>query len=528
MKNNIIFDVIKNHNLQIDEFENYTSEIAKIVKYKKNNYNSKLVIVTSMSPTPVGEGKTTTSIGLVDGLNKLGVKTIGALREPSMGPVFGMKGTGSGSNKAILLPFDKINLHFTGDFHAIAEANNLISAVIDNEIYFQSDLKIDPNKIIWKRCLDSNDRQLREIEYTISKVNSLVKTGFNITAASDMMALFCLSKDKDDFKNKLNKTIVAYTFNNEPITISQLEISDAIMKIMDDAFYPNLVRTLENNPIILHGGPFANIAHGCSSLISLYAAQNLADVVVTEAGFGSDLGLEKFMNITCREGGISPDLIVLTISLKSILYNGTNFEIEQNNKEKVVAGFENVKHHINHCKKYNKPIFVAINHREEDDLNDMKLLMSLLDDCDVKYSLNDCWSKGSSGALEMSQKVKEILDETKQSSHNYLYETSDSVYEKIDKIAKNAYGANGYELSNLAKQQLKELENYKDYFVCISKNPYSLTCDQKILGKPTNFVTTIERIEVNHAANLIIPITSVVYRMPGLPKIPRAKNFILK
>lgn len=528
MKTNIIANIIENHNLQISEFENYTSEIAKIIKYQKNNTNSKLVIVTSMSPTPVGEGKTTTSIGLVDGLNKLGVKTIGALREPSMGPVFGMKGTGSGSNKAILLPFDKINLHFTGDFHAIAEANNLISAVIDNEIYFQSDLKIDPNKIVWKRCLDSNDRQLREIEYTISKANSLVKTGFNITAASDMMALFCLSKDQNDFKDKLNKTIIAYTFDNEPVTIKDLEISDAIIKIMEDAFYPNLVRTLENNPVILHGGPFANIAHGCSSLISLYAAQNLGEVIITEAGFGSDLGLEKFMNITCRAGEISPDLIVLTISLKSILYNGTNSEKEQTNAEKVLTGFENVKHHINHCKKYNKPIFVAINHRDEDEQENMKLLFKLLDECQVSYSINDCWAKGSNGALEMAKKVRDILHSTKHYSHNYLYEMSNSVYEKIEKIVTNAYGSNGYELSDLAKQQLKELEKYNDYFVCISKNPYSLTCDQKILGKPINFITTIERIEINHAANLIIPITSVVYRMPGLPKTPRAKNFILK
>ncbi|MDE5617846.1 MAG: formate--tetrahydrofolate ligase [Ureaplasma sp.] len=528
MKNNIIANVIKEHNLQIDEFENYTNEIAKIIKYQKNNNNSKLVIVTSMSPTPVGEGKTTTSIGLIDGLNKLGIKTIGALREPSMGPVFGMKGTGSGSNKAILLPFDKINLHFTGDFHAIASANNLISAVIDNEIYFQSELNIDPTKIIWKRCLDSNDRQLREIEYTISKINSIIKTGFNITAASDMMALFCLSKDMNDFKDKLNKTIVAYTYNNKPISVEDLKISDAIMKIMEDAFYPNLVRTLENNPVILHGGPFANIAHGCSSLISLYAAQNLGDVVVTEAGFGSDLGLEKFMNITCRVGDISPDLIILTISLKSILYNGTKSNANQTNQEKILVGFENVKHHINHCKKYNKSVFVAINHRDEDLDDDMKLLAKLLDNCQVEYAINDCWANGSNGALEMSKKVAKILKNTSHSKHPYLYDINDSVYDKIDKICKNAYGAKGYELSKLAKSQLEELESFKNYYVCISKNPYSLTCDQKILGKPTNFVTTIERIEINYAANLIIPITSVVYRMPGLPKIPRAKNFILK
>lgn len=533
MKENVILEVAKKHNLEIKDFDNYTNEIIKIIDYKKSLDLGKLVVVTSMSPTPVGEGKTTTSIGLVDGLNSIGVKAIGALREPSLGPVFGMKGTGSGSNKAMLLPFDKINLHFTGDIHAITSANNLISAVIENEIYQNSDLNIDPNNIVWKRCIDMNDRGLRDVNLpTFNANHETIKTSFNITAASDLMALFCLSKNRKDFEQKINNTIVAYSRTKEPVTIKDLEIKAAIMAILNDAFYPNLVRTLEDNPVLVHGGPFANIAHGCSSLISITTGLELADVVVTECGFGSDLGLEKFMDITAVEGDLHPALIVLVISLKSIIYNGQNNGINPNlttNKQKINEGFKNVLHHINHCKQYGVELVVAINHRDEDKLEDLQQLKLLLDKQHVKYSVNDCWSKGSNGAHDLAEKVQAALQKNSSpKKHKTLYKQTDDLLTKIKSICKTAYGANEVQLNDLAKTKLETYKQFSNYYVCISKNPYSLTCDPKILGKPTNFATTIEDIEINHAAKLIIPITSVVYRMPGLPKKPAAKNFIMK
>lgn len=527
MKKNIILeDVVNKHQLAITNYENYTSEIIKILDYKKQKDQGKLIIVTSMSPTPVGEGKTTTSIGLIDGLNKIGIKTVGCLREPSLGPVFGMKGTGSGSNKAILLPFDKINLHFTGDLHAITSANNLISAIIENEIYQNSSLNVDPNKILWKRCLDMNDRGLRDVTIPVfNEQNETIKTAFNITAASDLMALFCLVKDRNEFETKINDAIVAYSRDNKPIRIKDLEISTALMTILYDAFYPNLVRTLENNPVLVHGGPFANIAHGCSSLISIHTALNLGDVVVTECGFGSDLGLEKFMNITCQEGQLDPNLIVLVISLKSIIYNGTT-QAETTNKTKIFNGFQNVLHHINHCKKYGVNLLIAINHRDEDLPEDITYLKELLDEQKITYAFNDCWSQGSAGALELATKANELLQQP--SHYHPLYNRELSIEDKVLKIVKEVYGASDVKYSDLALKKLSEYKEFSNYYVCISKNPYSLTDNPKILGKPTNFTIHVENVEINHAAKLIIPITSVVFRMPGLPKKPAAKNFVLK
>lgn len=520
IKKDIIKDVVIPHDLKIEDYDYYTNEIIKIKKIQPSKNDGKIVIVTAMNPTPVGEGKTTTSIGLVDGLNRIGVNAIGCLREPSMGPVFGLKGTGSGSNKAILLPFDKINLHFTGDLHAIASANNLISAVIENEIFQKSDLKIDPKSIIWKRCLDINDRSLRNI---ILKINEdiQINTSFNITAASDMMSLLCLSKSREDFIDKLESTIVAYDYDAKPIYVKDLEITAAILTILEHAFYPNLVRTLEDNPVIVHGGPFANISNGCSSIMSIKCARKLSDVVVTEAGFGSDLGLEKFMDITSIEGEWTPNLIVLVISLKSILYNGGS-----ESEEGLLKGFDNVLHHIDHAKKYGVNLVVAINHRSEDDPKLLEKLFSLLDKVNVPYSLCDSWALGSVGSQQLAQVVMENI--SKPVDFKPLYTKNDSIEQKIDNICKNAYGSLGAKYSDLAQKQLNEYQNFSNYYVCIAKNPYSLTCDQTILGKPTNFYTTIESIEINHAAKLIIPITSVVYRMPGLPKKPAAKNFVLK
>lgn len=525
MKNNIIDILIKKHKLPVLHYENYTSEIAKIIKIKKTNKRAKLIVVTAMNPNKLGEGKTTTSIGLVDGLNALGLKTVGVLREPSLGPVFGMKGTGSGSNKAKLLPFDKINLHFTGDLHAIATANNLIAAIIENEIYFNSTLEIDKNTIQWKRCLDMNDRSLRDVSINLStKTNSYLKTSFNITAASDLMALFCLCDSKADFLEKLSKTIVCYSKSKKPITVADLELEAAIGSILNDAFFPNLVRTNEFNPVLVHGGPFANIAHGCSSILAGNMALKMSDVVVTECGFGSESGLEKFMNITCQVADWNPNLVCLIISLKSILFHAKS---GLKGFEAIKSGFENALHHIEHIKMYGIDFICVINKRPEDTKKDLHYLMSLIKNIGIDVEISNAWAKGSKGTLLVANIIKNKLSQKTFKKYQPLYKVDEPLMLKIEKIAKKAYGAKGIKLSKIAKNKLKQLRR-EDYYICIAKNPYSLTCLPNLLGRPKNFYTTIEDIEVNEAANLLIPITSVIYRMPGLPKTPAAKNFVMK
>lgn len=525
-KQNIIKEVISNHNLDILEIENYTNEIAKITKIDSSlKRKAKLIVITSMNPTPIGEGKTTNTIGLVDILNANGTKAIGVLREPSLGPVFGFKGTATGSNKACLQPFGKINLHFTGDLHAITTANNLISAIIENEIYQKSELNIDENKILWKRCLDINDRSLRNIELIVNK-EIKISTSFNITAASDLMALFCLANSKEDFKTKLNNTIVAYTKENKPIHIYDLKIIDALMEILNDALDPNLVRTLEDNPIIVHGGPFANIAHGCSSVIGLDMALKLSDVAITECGFGSDLGLEKFMNILCTSSKITPNLIGLTISLKSILYHSSK-DIT-NRFELIDSGFKNIFHHIQHIKSYSIGFFIIINKRPDDDKEELEYLENKLKKLNLNYYLSNVWEEGSKNSSKAFNVVKELLDnENEENNFTPLYDEYDNIMTKINKISEIAYGANGVVLSKKAEELINKYGN--DYkYVCIAKNPYSLTCNSKILNKIDFYNTVIEDIEFNNAADLIIPITSKIYRMPGLPKKPNAKNFKMK
>lgn len=518
MNKNSIYKLIKKHKLAINNFDNYTNEMAKIISYKKKQ-PGKLIVVTSMSPNPSGEGKTTTLIGLVDGLNKIKQKAIGVLREPSLGPVFGMKGTATGSNKSSLIPADKINLHFTGDLHAITTANNLISAIIENEIYHNSSLNIDPKKIVWKRCIDINDRGLRNVN-----IDDKINTSFNITAASDLMALFCLSNSLNEFIDKLNNCTVAFSKNDKPIKIKDLEIADAIMTILSDAFYPNLVRTLENNPIIIHGGPFANIATGCSSLIGIKTGLFLSDITVTEAGFGSELGLEKFMNIASQIGDLNPNLILLVISLKSILYYGSKTN-ENDVYKQIELGFENVKHHINHCLKYNIPLVIAINHRDQDDENQLNYLKSLLIKSKVNFAINDSWANGSLGAKELAKLVLNNLNHDKK--YTPLYQKNDDIIDKIYKIAANAYGNNKLSIDEDVLKKIddfKKNNDYENYSICIAKTPYSI--DGNINDKYSEIV--IKNLEINYAAKLIIPFISTIYRMPGLPKNPIAKNFKFK
>ncbi|MCV3743597.1 formate--tetrahydrofolate ligase [Ureaplasma sp. ES3154-GEN] len=523
-----IKDLINEHHLSITEYDLYGDYIAKVKQIKKTNTQpARLVVMTAMNPNPAGEGKTTTSIGLVDCLNRFGVKAMGALREPSLGPVFGMKGTGSGGGSSRLEPFGKINLHFTGDLHAIATANNLIVAVLENEIYNKSDLQVDPDKILIKRCLDMNDRSLRDLEYQIKQ--TVVHSGFNITAACDLMALLCLVQNTDEFLSKLNKTIVAYTYQNQPITIADLEISDALMTILEDAMYPNLVQTAENNPVLVHGGPFANIAHGCNSLIATQTAYNLAEVVVTECGFGADLGLEKFMNIKSQLGNLSVDLIGMVISLKTLRHHGTYNFSNTDPYQIIKNGFANILAHIKHIKHYGINYIAYININEQTDSEaELAFLEAMLDENNIPHARSYAYAYGSNRSDEMFAKTMQLLVKSHNNTVNYLYDVQkDDITTKINKIIRNAYHANKVVFSDHAKKQLEELTR-NDWFVCMAKNPYSLTDDQKILNAPVDFDIHVSRLEFNNFANLLIVITSQIFRMPGLNKIPAAKNFIMK
>ncbi|MCV3753869.1 formate--tetrahydrofolate ligase [Ureaplasma zalophigenitalium] len=532
-----IVNIIKKHKLEVAEYDLYGEYIAKVKQTTRsskegaNCFSQKkkpaLIVVTAMNPNPSGEGKTTTSIGLVDCLNKHNVRAMGALREPSLGPVFGMKGTGSGGGSSKLEPFAKINLHFTGDLHAIATANNLIVAVLENEIYNQSSLNIDPAQILIKRCMDMNDRSLREINYQVK--TKQINTGFNITAACDLMALICLARDKQDFKTQLNATTVAYTYDNKPVTINDLQIIDSLMIILQDALYPNLVQTAENNPVLVHGGPFANIAHGCSSLIATNMAKELADVVVTECGFGADLGLEKFMNIKSQLGSVDVSLIGLVISLKTIRHHGAYKFDNSNPLEIIKNGFKNVLAHIKHIQGYNIKYMAYINVNEVTDTpEELAFLEQLLDEHQIPRARSYAYAYGSQKSQEMFEKTMEQLNNSKNCSPAYLYDIkNDSVIDKINQIITRAYHAKKVIFSREAQVQIAELKR-QDWFVCMAKNPYSLTDDQTILNVPEPFDIHVSHIEFNNFANLLIVITSKIFRMPGLNKNPAAKNFIIK
>ncbi|WP_031489060.1 formate--tetrahydrofolate ligase [Ureaplasma canigenitalium] len=522
-KKNIIEDLIENNELPITDLDFYGNEIAKVKSYHSKSRKGKLIVVTAMNPNPAGEGKTTSSVGLVDALNKHGIKTIGALREPSLGPVFGMKGTGSGGGKSFLRPFDKINLHFTGDLHAIAAANNLIVSVIENDLYFKSTLNIDPKKILVKRCLDLNDRSLREISYFIR--DDEIKTGFNITAASDLMALFCLCYDHEDLKQRLKRTVVAFNLNGDPITIDDLEIADAVMTILHDALYPNLVRTNEDNPVFVHGGPFANIAHGCNSYIATKYALDMADVVVTECGFGSDLGLEKFMDIKCQEFDLCPDLIGMVISIRSLFHHAEEI---LDPVLKVKTGFNNVLRHIEHIKQYQIPYFTIINMNDTVDTKEtMETLINLLEEHNIPYARSYAYGYGSERSDEIYQVVTKLLNDDKKKLKP-IYDLKDTLLTKIDKVVKNVYGADGFVIEDNALKNLKNIKNYDSMYLVMAKTPYSLSDDMKLLNAPTGFKIHIQSFEVNYFSNMIIAITTTIYKMPGLNKIPAAKNFVMK
>ena len=525
-----IFDIAKKANIPEEYLIPFGYDKAKIdfafMDKLKDKKDGKLVLVTAITPTKAGEGKTTTSIGLHDGLNLIGVPSLVALREPSLGPVFGIKGGATGGGKASVIPSEDINLHFTGDMHALTSSINLISAVIDNHIFQGNQLGIDPKRILWKRALDMNDRALRKVTVMQGEKKGQPRDDeFVITVASELMAILCLANDPDDFKDRVNKIIVAYSFDNKPIRLKDLRISNAIMKLMKTALNPNLVQTTEGNPAIIHGGPFANIAHGCNSIMATKMALKLAPVVVTEAGFGGDLGAEKFLDIKCRVGGLKPDCVVMVATIRALkMHGGQPFEeLSIENTEALSNGICNLKKHLENMEKYHLPIVVCINHFASDTEKETAVLSKWCEDNHYEYAYCSAFGDGAKGAEALARKVMETL-ETKKSDYRPLYDTNLPIEDKIEIICKEIYGAGQIVYSEAAKQQIEDFRalGFDKTPICIAKTPQSLTDDPKVLGAPTGFTVTIREVRLSAGANFIVPLTGAVMTMPGLPKVPAA------
>ena len=489
------------------------------------NKPGKLILVTAINPTKAGEGKSTVTIGLLDGLVKIGKKAMGALREPSMGPVFGLKGGATGGGYSQVIPMEDINLHFTGDFHALTSANNLVAAVLDNSIYQGNPLNIDPTRIIWTRCVDMNDRTLRST--TIgqgAKINGVEREDHTvITVATELMAILCLSKDIGDLQDRVGQCIVAYTMDAQPVTVKDLHVDGAVAVILKDAIQPNLVQTLEHNPVLIHGGPFANIAHGCNSVIATKTALALSDYVVTEAGFGSDLGAEKFLDIKCRKADIAPDCIVCVATIRALKLHGglDSNDLTCENVDAVKKGYCNLKHHVESLKQFGVPVVVAINHFSADTDQEIQTLIQLLDNDGYDHAFSDGWAKGGDGCVELANKVVEACD--RPSQFHLLYVDDLSLEEKCRTIAQKIYGADDIELSDLAKSQLETMQShYGHYPICMAKTPNSLSDDPKLYGVPEHFVIHIREFKVNTGAQFVIAYAGNILTMPGLPKDPAA------
>lgn len=519
--------------LKNDDLEHYGKYKAKIsweaINRLNNNEDGKLVLVTAISPTPAGEGKSTVSIGLSQAFNRIGKKSVVALREPSLGPVFGVKGGATGGGYSQVIPMEDINLHFTGDIHAISTANNLVSACIDNHIYQGNALDIDVNNITWNRVVDMNDRSLRNIVNGLGKKTDGVprQDHFMITVASEIMAVLCLSKDLKDLKEKISKIIVAYTRAGKPVYISDLQIQGAVAMLLKDAIKPNLVQTLENTPAIIHGGPFANIAHGCNSIIATKLAIKTSDYAITEAGFGADLGAEKFLNIKCRIGGFKPNAVVLVATIKALkMHGGVNKnDLKEENVEALEKGFENLKRHAENLKKFGLPVVVAINQFVQDTDAEIAKLQALCKNLGLEMSLCQVWEKGGQGAEDLAQKLVKIIDEEK-SDFKLLYDANGSIENKINKIVREIYGGRGAVFTSAAKKQVKKLvELGLDKLpICIAKTQFSFTDDKNIIGAPEDFDIEIKTVRISNGAGFIVAETSNIMVMPGLPKVPAAQN----
>lgn len=505
----------------------YKAKIDTTINEKlKNKQDGKLVLVTAITPTKAGEGKTTTSIALAEGFGKIGQKAMLCLREPALGPVFGIKGGATGGGLASVAPSEDINLHFTGDMHALTSSINLISAVIDNSIYFDNPLNIDPERIVWKRAMDMNDRSLREITIGQGHKNGVErKDGFVITVASEMMAIMCLAKDEDDFHERLLRIIVAYTKDGKPVTVKDLNCSHAVMKLMKEALKPNLVQTLENNPVLIHGGPFANIAHGCNSLIATKMALKLAPIVITEAGFAADLGAEKFLDIASREGQLHPDLAVMVATIRALkMHGGKPFEeLANEDVDALSKGMENLETHVENIKKFGLPVIVAINHFESDSDKEVAYLEKWCEDHHYEYAFLDGFLKGGNGSIELAKKVQSLLANVPSNCHP-LYELNKPLKSKIETICKEVYRAGKVVYEPKAEEQLEQYEKmgFSNAYICMAKTPQSLTDDPKVLGAPKGFTITIREANLSAGANFVVPLTGAIMTMPGLPRLPSA------
>ena len=527
-KINKIADKLNIPDEYVEEYGKYKAKISnKIYENVKNKPNGKLILVTAINPTPAGEGKTTTSIAIADGFSKIGKKAMLALREPSLGPVFGMKGGATGGGYSQIAPMDEINLHFTGDLHAITSANNLLSSMIDNHIYFGNELDIQ--KVTWKRCMDLNDRQLRKIETGLSGEKRIVKRtdGFDITAASEIMAIVCLAENIVDLKKKLGNIIVGYNSKEEPIYAHDLKAEGAMATLLKDAIKPNLVQTLEHTPAFVHGGPFANIAHGCNSVISTRTALKLADYVITEAGFGADLGAEKFLDIKCRKAGIKPDAVVIVATIRALKYHGgqEKEKIEEENIEKLENGMKNLYKHIENIKeKYGLNVIVGINKFNTDTEKEISFLVKQLENKGIQTSIVEAWEKGGKGAIDIAEKLTKLVEIPEK--FKYIYELNDSVETKIEKISKEIYGADGVEFSNESIKSIKKIEElgYGNLPVCIAKTQYSLSDEPTNLECNEPFTIKIREINLKAGAGFIVAIAGNIMTMPGLPKIPAAEK----
>ena len=519
--------------MEEDDLELYGRYKAKIseeyLRKIQDRPEGKLILVTAINPTPAGEGKTTISIGLADALSRLGKKTVAALREPSLGPCFGVKGGAAGGGYAQVIPMEDLNLHFTGDFHAITSANNLLAAAIDNHLHFGNALRIDPTRIIWKRCMDMNDRALRNITIGLGgKVNGPVREDhFVITAASEIMAVLCLATDMEDLRARLSRMVVAYNYDNEPVTAGELKVVGSMLALLKDAMQPNLMQTLEHTPVLVHGGPFANIAHGCNSVRATKAALKLGEIVVTEAGFGADLGAEKFMDIKCRAAGLKPDAAVIVATVQALKYNGgvPKTELKAENLEALEKGLVNLGKHIENLQKFGVPAVVAINAFVSDTEAEHQMIESFCKEHDCEFALASVWADGGKGGEELAKKVLATLEE-KPSHYHPLYELEQPLTGKIETIAKEIYGADGVEYAPAAKKALANLEKlgFGNLPVCVAKTQYSLSDDQHKLGRPTGFTITVRDAYVSAGAGFVVVLTGEIIQMPGLPRVPAAQN----
>ena len=526
-----IKDVAASIGILEDDLELYGKYKAKIsdslINRSKNNPDGKLILVTAINPTPAGEGKTTTSVGLGQAFGKLGKKALIALREPSLGPCFGIKGGAAGGGYAQVVPMEDLNLHFTGDFHAITSANNLLAALLDNHIQQGNELGIDPRQVVWKRCMDMNDRSLRNIVVGLgSKMDGMVREDhFVITVASEIMAILCLADDMNDLKRRLGKIIVAYSFDGKPVTADDLQATGSMAALLKDALKPNLIQTLEHTPAIVHGGPFANIAHGCNSVRATKTALKLADYVITEAGFGADLGAEKFFDIKCRMAGLKPDAVVLVATIRALKYNGgvAKEDLSQENIDALKKGIVNLEKHIENLQKYGVPVVVTLNSFVTDTEAETSFVESFCRERGCEFALSEVWEKGGEGGLALANKVLETL-ENKKSDFKLLYDDNMSLKEKIETVAKEIYGADGVTYSAAAEKELKRITDLgmANMPVCMAKTQYSLSDDANKLGRPTGFTINVREVYVSAGAGFVVAINGSIMTMPGLSKKPAA------